>query len=364
MQPQELDYKASEKIECLIDRLGRTEDIRFSPDGRWLAVVDYENNRVVLFEISVEVSGSSHLITLSSYISVGSEYLNRPHGIDFLNDEYFIVANRKGALTLFRVPKKCTNDSEVELDPVVVIKEGVLLAKMSSPGSVACIKVDDNRYYAMACNNYVDTITLHEIRLADDVHVTNKGILIRNGLSIPDGISVSPDQRWISVSNHVTGTVLIYRFSPLLNRFTAPSATLTGAVCPHGVRFSGDGKKIFVSDAASQYLHIYESKDGNWSNNIKPLTSVKILSDITFSNGRYNAQEGGIKGVDISDNYNLIAVTCEHQKLAFYAMNKLTEMPVDTAYEQDILEKSIHRDHELSGKFTRIKILISHVLKN
>ena len=59
----------------------RIEDIKFSPNKLFIASLDYNGD-------CIHINNN----TLKSYS------FNRPHGISFINDSYFVVANRVGNL--------------------------------------------------------------------------------------------------------------------------------------------------------------------------------------------------------------------------------------------------------------------------
>lgn len=132
----------------------------------------------------------------------------------------------------------------------------------------------------MACNNYLHNIVAFDFEIRDNIKVKNKGVIIKKGLNVADGISASDVAEWIAVSNHYTGTISIYRNSVLLNRFTLAVGTLTCIAYPHGLRLSHDGTKLFSTDARSQYLYVYESKDGGWTGEGASLKSLMLLITI------------------------------------------------------------------------------------
>jgi len=47
----EIEYTASGKVRAAISRLGRTEDVQFSPGGGRLAVAAFNQNRLLILEI-------------------------------------------------------------------------------------------------------------------------------------------------------------------------------------------------------------------------------------------------------------------------------------------------------------------------
>jgi len=332
-------YSTTPEIQKLIAKIGRTEDAKFSSDGRYLAIVEYLDNKIHLFEIDITGSSNSQVVNLINATTIRSVHLNLPHGFPFLGDGYFLVANRGGDVTLFKLPIKCFEQDEVVLMPVSIIKGGRFYGKISSPGSIDCYQVSENRYRLLVCNNDLHSIVSFEIDISDRIRIKNKGVLIKRGLNLPDGISISQNKKWIAVSNHNTGTVLIYRLSLFLNRYTAPSAELTDIAYPHGLRFSTEGQMIFVADAGSQYLHIFECNDNNWNKNHKPRQSVKLVENVIFAKGRVNPQEGGIKGVDIANQNKLLVTTAHHHVLDFYAISTLLAIPVNIKEQVIVKEK-------------------------
>jgi WD40 repeat protein len=325
--------------------MGRTEDLKFSPDGRWMAIAAFTNNLIHLFRISSCSEDDPFRIEIGNPLTIKSDALLNPHGIDFLSGDKIIAANRAGRMTLFEIPNQNSSGSIIKQKPVAIFK-GSKKAKIGSPGSVACLQLEHNRYRIFCCNNYLHTITVHDIELGNRYRAREESTLIRRGLSIPDGISISPDRQWIAVSNHSTGTVLLYRMDSGLNPDTKPHHMLHGIVCPHGIRFSADGSTLYVIDSASPYLHIFKQQEGQWNTIQKPANSICMLDTETFERGRYNAQEGGLKGMDILHTRGLLAVTSEYCPLAFYDMDTLMQAPT-TNIEEEIREKSLQRDFEL-----------------
>ena len=47
-------FSAPKHVDDVISRLGRTEDIRFSPDNKRLAVAEFSNNAIAIFDIEIE----------------------------------------------------------------------------------------------------------------------------------------------------------------------------------------------------------------------------------------------------------------------------------------------------------------------
>ncbi len=342
-----ISYSAAPEVEKLISGMGRTEDMKFSPDYRWLAILSYDDNVIYLYSTNIKYRNNAKIVDIQKYIIIRSKCLREPHGISFIENTHIIIANRAGVISILNLPADSENNTEVKIEPIATIKSNYK-CRVKTPGSVASFKVDDGNFRVLACNTFIHTVTAHNVNVLRDIKVKNEGVLIREGLSIPDGICVSPDGNWVAVSNHSTGTVLLYRLEPELNKKTKPCGVLEGIVCPHAIRFSKDGHMLFVADAGSPYMHIYKTPHGDWRSTQKPYKSIRMLSEDVFSLGRYNAEEGGIKGIDIDCKNNILAVTCEHLPLAFYDLDDVLGMS-SLQIDDEIKEKSLLRDHEIMG---------------
>jgi WD40 repeat protein len=346
MDEASIPYTATPEVENVIASMGRTEDTAFSPDYKWLVISGYRKSKLYFLSTNITQSNNMRSIDIQKFSIIRSKDIIEPHGIAFLDNEHILIANRGGIINIFQVPSELGNNAEVDLKPVARIKSD-FRCRVKAPGSIAVVKTDFGNYRVLAANNYIHTITSHKVDLLDGVKARNEGVLIRKELNIPDGLSVSCDRKWVAVSNHSTGTVLIYKFDLDLNRRTPPYGVLEGIVCPHGLRFSKDGNFLFVVDSGSAYFHIYKSTDGDWSSSRKPYKTVRILTDDKFIDGRYNAQEGGIKGLDINFRDNILVVTSEHLPLAFYDLDEFIRLPA-VQVDEEIAEKSRERDDEIA----------------
>lgn len=321
-----IDYNASADVRAVLSGIGRTEDVKFSPDNSRLAIVDYVSNEIFLFSVRIQglnAGISSPGIEILDYSILNSDSLHQPHGLVFLDNHNIIVCNRTGDVCLYEIPAPGDYPRERRIKAKKSIRgTGFLWAKVQTPGSLDCYPLGDNRYRVLVCNNHWHFISSHIVKLGKVARIKNQGTLIQNGLRIPDGISVSPDHAWIAVSNHVDGEVLIYQNTTRLDSKTEPAAVLKGIVCPHGVRFSQDGG-VLVADAASQYLHVFESNSGSWNGAHYPAKSIRILDDTTFYDGRYDTREGGLKGIDIDRTGRVLVTTHRFGVLEFHDLNAL-----------------------------------------
>src|SRR5262245_2239299 len=92
--PTRLDYAATANVRDFLGSIGRTEDVRFSPSNTRLAIAGFLRNKIAVFDISLHCSPSR--ISLTGVAEISSTYLKHPHGLDFVDDEKILVANRDG----------------------------------------------------------------------------------------------------------------------------------------------------------------------------------------------------------------------------------------------------------------------------
>jgi DNA-binding beta-propeller fold protein YncE len=317
-------YVASQKTRSIIAGIGRTEDVKLSPDNKRLAVVGFLDQKIYLFSIRITATAARTEIEILDCSIISSPRFRYPHGVTFLDNDHIVVCSRSGGVDVFELPLTESETHEHRLEPVCSINgRGYLFADVKTPGSVDAYRLSENRYRVLVCNNHWHFITSHVIDLKRRNGVRNEGILLEKSIKIPDGISISAGGASIAISNHVSGEVLVYRNVAGLSRDSEPDARLVGAVCPHGVRFTPDGRRILVADAASRYLHIFESESARWSGLYEPISSTRIIDRGMFETGRYAAREGGLKGVDVDASNSVVVTTHMHDVIAFHDLNAL-----------------------------------------
>jgi len=320
-----LDYSAPQHVRNAVASLGRTEDVRFSPSNRRLAVAGYWKNTITVFEVSIEGSKNSKSIALTDVAEISSTSFKRPHGLDFIDDEKILVTNRDGEPCIFELPFNTTGS--FELEPLAIIRSNDIFA----PGSVAVIKNERGLDEALICNNYANSVTKHPLGSGAGYKSNNSEVFLKKWLDVPDSICVSKGGEWIAVSSHNTHAVLVYENNPSLNEFSPPAGVLRRVSYPHGLRFTSDGRFILVADAGSPHVNIYEKGNSDWRGLHDPLLSFKVLKDEDFSrgqidpDGRYNPEEGGPKGIDVSEALNVFVCTCESEPLAFFDLGAILE---------------------------------------
>ena len=310
-----IDYDASADVRRVIAAIGRTEDVRFSPGNSRLAVAGAGRDRLVIFDIEIAAANTAPAIRLTGAVEIASPCLKYPHGLEFIDESTLVVGSRNGGVAVFALPPAGNAAHECELEPLQVLPAGPE-SLIDGPGSLAIAR--RNPCELLVCNNFGNTITRHVLEPAANGGKADGHVVLSKWLDVPDGICVSGDGRWIAVSNHWTHGVLVYENKPSLTHDADPDGILRSLHHPHGIRFSADGRHIFVADAGAPYVHIYASDEGDWRGVRSPMASFKVMDDAAFLRGRVNVHEGGPKGVDLDKNATVLVVTSEHQPLAFF----------------------------------------------
>ncbi|MET2830245.1 YncE family protein [Mesorhizobium shangrilense] len=318
----QIGFEASDAVRAALSAVGRTEDLRFSPDNRLLALAGYGRRRCLILRIDIQPTPDGPSITIHDFMELTSESMGEIHGLDFIDDRTFAVANRDGLVAIFALPPGEPTGQSNGIAPLREIKGG-LFCKLKTPGSVVVRQESHGRYSLLVCNNYTHRVTRHVVNRWLGHRATGNHLLLEQGLDIPDGIAVSHDGQWIAVSSHGTRDVKMYRMSASLGPDTEPAGILQDANYPHGVRFTADDRHMLVADAGSPMLHVYERGTG-WDGRRLPARSIAVLDEEIFLRGRTNDEEGGPKGLDIDRSNSVVAVTCEEQTLAFFSLASIT----------------------------------------
>jgi len=322
--PDVVPFEASEATHAAFAAIGRTEDVKFSPDNRRLAIAGFATSTVLLLDVKLGSAEGRRTIRLANPVAITSPELQEPHGVAFIDDEHIIVANRAGLLSIFRLPPRGTSAGAVTLVPVG-LEPGAGFEHLETPGSVAVVPTGRDRYSILVCNNFAHHVTRHRLAWGQRKAVRKNRILLKGPLNIPDGIAVSPSRRWIAVSSHVTGNMLMYRNGKALDPTAEPAGELRGAGYPHGVRFTADGQFVLVADAGNPVVRIYLGTAGTWRGSRDPVGSLRVVTQEAYVRGRYNPEEGGPKGIDVDGGTRVLAVTCAEQPLVFFDLRKMLD---------------------------------------
>jgi DNA-binding beta-propeller fold protein YncE len=310
-----IEFTAPHSVNDLIASLGRTEDVCFSPNNRRLAVAAFMRHRVAIIDIDIASSAAGPRVALTHAVELSSPALSGPHGLDFIDDETLIVANRDGGVGVFKlpvgeIPPRCCEVLPIQTWPV---GERSLL---QAPGSVAVAGVARDLHEILVCNNSGHSVSRHHMDVQAGCVVSSE-VLMRKWLDIPDGVAISPDRQWIAVSNHSTHDILLYENAPSLDENTDPAGILRGTHYPHGLRFTPDGRHLFVADAGAPHVQVYAENGTGWWGVRHPAATIRIMDEPLFLRGRYNPQEGGPKGLDIDARSDVLVATSQHQPLVF-----------------------------------------------
>ncbi|MBZ9678760.1 hypothetical protein [Mesorhizobium sp. ES1-1] len=318
-----LPFRATANVHAALAELGRTEDVRFSPSNRLLAIAGFARGRVLLLSMKIVHGRQGLSITAADHMVLRSPDISQVHGLDFIDDTTLVVANRDAGLALFKLPIGNLAGREVTLPALRRVKR-TPLCRMKAPGSVVVRRETSGRISLLVCNNSVHHITRHVLMPRFRYLILRNHVVLRHGLNIPDGIAFSPDNRWLAVSSHVDNDVKIYEASRQLHPNLQPIGILEGIRYPHGLRFTPQGTQILVADAGSRFVNVYESS-GDWSGSRKARRQLNVLDAATFQRGRHNPQEGGPKGLDIDRTGRVVAITCEEQTLGFHALSMMID---------------------------------------
>jgi WD40 repeat protein len=320
---EKLPFRTTAIVHRALAQLGRTEDIRFSPSNRLLAIAGFARKKVLLLSVNIAEDRQGLSLTATDHLVLLSPDISQVHGLDFIDEGTLVVANRDACLAVFKLPTGAFTGGEVTLNAVRRVKR-TPLCRMKAPGSVVVRHETRGRISLLVCNNSADHITRHVLLPRFRYAILRNHIVLRHGLDIPDGIAVSPDDRWLAVSSHVDHDVKIYDASRPLHPDMQPVGILDGIQYPHGLRFTPEGKQVIVADAGTRCVNVYQS-NGDWTGLRKPKHQLNVLEAAAFQRGRHNPQEGGPKGLDVDRTGRVVAVTCEEQVVGFYPLSAMID---------------------------------------
>ncbi len=319
--PTPVRFDASDAVREALAGLGRTEDIRFSPDNRFLAIAGFLAKKCLLLRIAIAHEASGVVVRADDFVEVTSDGISQVHGIDFIDGRTLAVANRNVKVAIIRLPDGIPAGRRYHA-PVLRHLRGGPFCRIKTPGSVAARRLRGGQVEVLICNNYAHRVTRHVVAARLGYLNWRNHILLKQGLDIPDGIAVSADGRWIAVSSHATRDVKIFDAAAPLGPGVEPAGVLREANYPHGLRFTPDDRHIVVADAASPNVHVYE-RGQSWAGPRDAVRTVAVLDRETFLRGHNNPEEGGPKGLDVDRTGTVLAMTCEEKALAFFTVSSV-----------------------------------------
>ncbi len=319
--PTAVAFRPSAAVADALGRLGRTEDVRFSPDNRLLAIAGYHRKACLFLRFDIEDGPSGPVVAADDFLEVTSDGISEVHGIDFIDDRTVVVANRDARVEIIGLPAVAPAERRLRV-PVLRSLTGRPFGRIRTPGSLAVGRMSFGRVAVYVCNNYADRVTRHVIAPQLGYLGWRNQVMLQRGLIIPDGIAISGDGRWIAVSSHATRDVKLFDAAAAPGPETEPAGVLRDANYPHGLRFTADARHILVADAASPNVYVYE-RGASWAGPRDPVRAVTVLDSETFLRGSNSPEEGGPKGLDIDRSGRVVAVTCEERQLAFFTLGSV-----------------------------------------
>ncbi len=351
----EICLDAPRSIRHALHKIGRSEDVSFSPDNRRLALACLDHNSIAIVEVEITSASDRPTVIVTDVSEYSSPCLMTPHGVDFLDDETVLVANRKGDVVALQLPSSASaGDGELtHIGPL----PGSRFELLSQPGSIAIVRGAGAAVEVLICDNHADTVTTHVLE-EDPLRVTSSGILLRRLLDFPDSVAISDDKNWIAISNHDAHVVMVYRRTSALSEDSDPDCILRGVMYPHGLRFDADGQHLFVADAGRPHVHIYARDGATWRGVEYPAASLRVMGDDIFEL-EHDAASRGPKGIAIDHSGRVLAVTFAKQPIAFFDISAMLERsegrcPSDAlrmSYELEALE---HGRARLEARIARV----------
>ncbi len=320
----QIEFAAPDDLRKALTDLGRTEDLKLSPNNRRLAISGFAKNKILIVDVDIDASSVGKKVALSAPLEITSPSLHAPHGLFFIDEETLIVANRKGEAPILKLPAGVAGGGKFVLPALQTIRCDQN-HRLHSPGSISVSHLEGGQIEVLICNNFAHSVTRHILNGSNNFSVLSNDTLLSQGLDIPDGVAVNSDRRWIAISNHNEHSVFLYENTPRLNSRSEPDGILRGLNYPHGVRFTPDDNFVLVADAGAPYVHVYAKNGTGWRGVHDPATKFRVMDETTYLRGRRNPQEGGPKGIDIDNNMNVLVTTSEEQVLAFFDLQEILQ---------------------------------------
>lgn len=154
---RQLAYTAPAAVQQVIAAMRRVEDVRFSPDFRRLALADYGRDCLCIFDIDIRQEANSKQLSLSSACELTAPDLKSPHGLDFIDAETLVVANRNGSVCMLKLPTVggCLPPGRHHPALSRVLDSPLL----QSPGSLSAWPEGTHEASVLVCNNTGNTVT-------------------------------------------------------------------------------------------------------------------------------------------------------------------------------------------------------------
>lgn len=296
--------------------LGRTEDVAFTTDGRWLLAAGYAEQSIWAFE----VLASDEMLRLGPPRRLASKRLAGPHGLAGIartpSGSLIAVANRARTLSFHLL----TDDGHLtDLD---IVEPDVAMPALARAPSVVCAaprRGDTVDLYS--CSNDIPVLRHTTLKVqGDSLEIIDDRAFELPLVAVPDGLAVSPDGGWLALSNHRYHRVNLYSLDTPLTEGRTPDGIVSGMAFPHGLQFAPHEPLLLVADAGAPYVHAIDGSRG-WRGMHTVARSVRVMDQATFLARHDNPQEGGPKGLEIAPGGATFVVTSHEQPLAAFALS-------------------------------------------
>ncbi|MBS0626823.1 MAG: YncE family protein [Verrucomicrobia bacterium] len=243
----------------------------FSPDGEKIVVTNWDNEKITIYQRKKKDLYYTRPSAVLSCPSSLSHY--KAHAIaispcgHFLAVAYGASSFQGKAIALFELTEKKIGYHLISAlygpEQLSGIPKGItfspdgacLLVTFSDENSIAIFDIDQS---------------------SQQILETPRQIIqgLETEISRPEDLKITPDQRYVAVTNSDQDTVTFYPFDKTLNQITAkiPSYVLKNPeanLCfPHGIAFSPDGAFMAVSEFGN--IQTIEGGDLFWDNTTKP----------------------------------------------------------------------------------------------
>jgi hypothetical protein len=302
----------------------RSEDVRFSPSGQRLAVITSQA-KLLLFAIDA----NARPVTAQLLTTMASADLRAAHGVDWIDEDTLVVANRAAGLAFFKIPRSNQWAAESKIAAVSIVQSSwfgapdekrqlnAMRKVATGPGSA---RIHDGYVYA-GCN-MSNTVTRHRILAGP---TCDDGELVaQEGINIPDSAIVSPDGVWLAVADHYNHRVLIFRLGE-----KSPCGALTDPRLkhPHGIAINPSGTVIVAADAGGRGIFAFHARDGLWNVHQTEAFMIDGVTEAVYARVQSEVAEqardveGGAKGIDISKDGRVVVSTCRGQTLRFFELH-------------------------------------------
>lgn len=315
----QIDCVAPDSVAATVARLGRSEDLAISPDGRRLVVIGINTDDILVVRPELIGPAGGRRVEIAHAETCTARGLKSPHGVTFVDDEHLIVVSREAGVSLVELPidgRSRTLRSRILVDEFHPVPAAI-------PGSVEVLTVTESLVEIYVCNNHSHTVDRYLVDRSDDWAVIDARCVLQSGLDTPDGVALSPDGRWIAISNHEHESVAMHRLRPGIGPEDSPDGVLEGIGYPHGLAFVDEGRGMVVADAGRPSVLRFDAADGDWSGRRPATCTTTVMTDETFALGRYNPREGGPKGL-ATWGADVVVLTSEWQPLAFFELADLS----------------------------------------